>query len=151
MFQIVILDYLLNVYLYFIHTNTLKQILHQSDIMMLYYKEKGIIMALINCPECNNQVSSTAAACPKCGAPIAEAQGSKSAGAPLTTTQETSKKLKLQMIFASIIFWVGLIWFFGEMSTANSGEKPSDGAIWTLVIGLVWYLVTRFRIWWHHK
>lgn len=28
-------------------------------------------MALITCPECGNQVSDKAAACPKCGAPIA--------------------------------------------------------------------------------
>jgi hypothetical protein len=28
-------------------------------------------MALINCKECDNKVSSTAASCPKCGAPIA--------------------------------------------------------------------------------
>lgn len=29
-------------------------------------------MALINCPECNNQVSSQAVICPKCGFPIAD-------------------------------------------------------------------------------
>ena len=29
-------------------------------------------MALINCPECNTQVSSAAASCPKCGFPIAQ-------------------------------------------------------------------------------
>lgn len=28
-------------------------------------------MALIKCPECNNEVSDKAAACPKCGAPVA--------------------------------------------------------------------------------
>ena len=27
-------------------------------------------MALIKCPECTNEVSTSAAACPKCGAPI---------------------------------------------------------------------------------
>ena len=29
-------------------------------------------MALINCPECNSQVSSKAKACPECGCPIQE-------------------------------------------------------------------------------
>lgn len=28
-------------------------------------------MALIKCPECGNEVSSSAASCPKCGYPIA--------------------------------------------------------------------------------
>src|SRR5947209_10966031 len=30
----------------------------------------GMEMALVNCPECSNQVSSSAAACPKCGYPL---------------------------------------------------------------------------------
>ena len=46
-------------------------------------------MALVKCPECGNQVSTAAPACPKCGAPIA-LQG---IGAPLATIQQTSKQL----------------------------------------------------------
>jgi len=52
-------------------------------------------MLLINCNECNKEVSSQAACCPHCGAPIAIAQESKVAGTPLTTVQETSKKLRV--------------------------------------------------------
>lgn len=108
-------------------------------------------MALISCPECNNQVSSTAAACPKCGAPIAEAVGSKAAGAPLTTVQETSKKLKLHIIISSIIFWMGVVWLFVNINAAKQGGEPSAIPGLLLFIGVVWYIVTRFRIWWHHK
>ena len=108
-------------------------------------------MALISCPECNNQVSSTAATCPKCGAPIAEAVGSKAAGAPLTTVQETSKKLKVHIIFSSIIFWVGVVWFFVGINAAEEGgAQPIFPGI-LVFIGLVWYVATRLRIWWHHK
>ena len=39
-------------------------------------------MALINCPECSNQVSDKAPACPKCGAPIAALVGSAMPATP---------------------------------------------------------------------
>lgn len=108
-------------------------------------------MALISCPECNNQVSSTAATCPQCGAPIAEAVGSKAAGTPLTTVQETSKKLKIHIIFSSIVFWVGVIWLFVGINDAKQGAGQPVIPVSLLFVGLVWYMVTKFRIWWHHK
>jgi uncharacterized OB-fold protein len=106
-------------------------------------------MALIKCPECGNQVSNTAATCPHCGAPVAAAAiEAKHAGAPLTTVQETSKKLKIQIIIASVFFWVGVVWIFVEIRD----NKPATLVPVILVLlGMVWYLVTRFRVWWHHK
>jgi len=108
-------------------------------------------MALINCPECKNQVSSTASSCPKCGAPIA---GSTGAGTPLTTTQLTSKRLKMQVVFSALTFWIGLIWLIFAIVAASQGNA-SDGApvvpgIITF-IGAVWGITTKLRIWWHHK
>ena len=109
-------------------------------------------MALINCPECNNQVSSIAESCPHCGAPIAGAKEGQSAGAPIKTIQETSKKLKLQILISSLVFWVGVIWIFAEINGAKySADDPSSIPALMIFVGLVWYLVTRFRIWWHHK
>lgn len=35
-------------------------------------KERGVIMALINCPECNKEVSNKALSCPNCGYPISD-------------------------------------------------------------------------------
>ena len=35
-------------------------------------------MALITCPDCGNQVSSRAASCPKCGAPVRPKEETKS-------------------------------------------------------------------------
>ena len=107
-------------------------------------------MALINCSACNKQVSSQTVSCPNCGAPIAGAVESRSAGATLTTVQETSKKLKLQIILASLLFWFGVGWVFVDN---NSIIRPGESMAPPLltVAGLLWYLVTRFRIWWHHK
>lgn len=103
-------------------------------------------MSLINCPECRTEVSSIAEACPKCGAPIARALESQIAGAPLTTVQETSKKFKLQIVLASILFWVGL--FFGFKL---KGEGGVASFVIISLIGAIWYVVTKIRVWWHHK
>ena len=108
-------------------------------------------MALINCPECENQVSNTAVACPKCGAPIAGALEASAAGAALTTIQETSKRLKLHIIFSSLFFLVGVIWVIGSVNSASASGEPSPIPGLLIFIGLIWYIVTRFRIWWHHK
>ena len=68
----------------------------------------------------------------------------------VTTTQLTSKSLKLQTILSSIVFWIGVIfWVVGTQSTHNPGEGATVGG-WLIAIGLVWYLVNRFRIYWGH-
>lgn len=108
-------------------------------------------MALINCPECNNQVSSTAASCPHCGAPIAEATGRKAGRAQLTTIQETSKKLKLHVLLSSIVFWIGVVWLIVGINAAKQDEELSAIPVILMFVGVVWYVVTRYRIWWHHK
>lgn len=110
-------------------------------------------MALISCAECSNQVSNTAAACPHCGAPIAEAAGSRAAGAPLTTTQETSKRLKVHILISAFMIWGGLGWSVVKIMATTDGTPSSPSAVASLMfmVGFVWYLTTKIRIWWHHK
>jgi hypothetical protein len=108
-------------------------------------------MALVNCSECNKEVSDKASSCPHCGVPIASVRETRAAGSPLTTVQETSKKLKLQKVVSILMFWIGFIWYGVEVSSPTyTGESTNTGAI-LLGAGLTWYIVTRFRIWWHHK
>ena len=105
-------------------------------------------MALVKCPECDTQVSTAASACPKCGAPIA----TQGIGTPLSTIQQTSKRLKAHIIFSSLAFWIGLVWL---LIVINSDSKTPDTStpipVLLLLIGLIWFLITKFRIWWHHK
>ena len=109
-------------------------------------------MALIECPECENQISSTAASCPQCGAPIA---GSAGAGTPLATTQLTGKRLKAQVVLLSaLVFYVALIWFiFAIVAASQSNASDSAPVVPAIItfIGAVWGIITRFRILWHHK
>lgn len=104
-------------------------------------------MALIKCPECGTEVSDRAPACPNCGAPIAAAAEATAAGAALTTTQGTSKKLKLQSLIAGIVFAISFIVMFSATREGESATVPVIIAFGSLV----WFLVTRIRIWWHHS
>ena len=102
-------------------------------------------MALINCPECKNRVSSIATSCPQCGTPIA---GSIGAGTPLATTQLTAKRLKIQIVFSSLAFWISIVWFFVSCS---SGDPTQFISIILFLFSIIWFSITKIRIWWHHK
>lgn len=115
--------------------------------------DKEAAVALINCPECSKQVSSQAPSCPNCGAPIASAVDIERAGTALTTVQETSKRLKVHILISAFLFWGGLI---GVLATTG-GDASSQPAAYSPLLslaamgGLGWYIVTKVRIWWHHK
>ena len=67
------------------------------------------------------------------------------------TTQLTSKSLKLQTILSSLVFWIGFIfWAVGTQSVHNPSEGATIGS-WMMGIGIIWYLVNRFRIFWNHE
>src|SRR5690554_1631201 len=108
-------------------------------------------MALIACPECSKQVSDSAPSCPNCGVAIATAHETKASGARLTTTQVTSKKLKLQSLISVVLIIVGVIGLFSSGANTPEGDTPPAWPFLFFTAGFVWYLVTRFRIWWHHK
>jgi len=105
-------------------------------------------MALITCSECGRGVSSQAAACPQCGAPI----GSEGAHTPLSTIQQTSKHLKVHVIISSLMFWIGIIWFFVAAGSGDGEQMAAGvGGLLLFLVGLVWLVATKIRIWWHHK
>lgn len=109
-------------------------------------------MALINCPECNKQVSNMAPTCVGCGFKISADRESAGSGvAALTTTQTTSKKLKGHILMSSLMFWVGLLIAIVVAGGDPSSDDPPKWSILMTIVGFLWYVVTRFKIWWHHK
>jgi len=100
-------------------------------------------VALINCSECGNQVSSLAANCPKCGNPVATRAETIAAGTQVTTTQQTAKKFKRHMLIGGAICCLGVV-----LVVSKSDYSPMGGLVF--VAGLVWYLVARSRAWWNN-
>ena len=65
-------------------------------------------MSLINCPECNHEISEFAATCSSCGLQVASAKEARPVGSAITTVQETSKRLRLHTLgaIAAILFGI---------------------------------------------
>lgn len=102
-------------------------------------------MALIECPDCKKSVSDRAPACPQCGAPIATSAEQRSIGTPVVTIQGTSKRLKGQLLLAVALGVAGIFMFYG-------GDRDSSGfGLILLLVGSIWGLIARLRIWWHHE
>ena len=113
-------------------------------------------MALIACPECGKDISTKAETCPHCGAPIGAAPEVNATGTQIRTIQETSKRLKTHILISAILFWGGFVWMFLYILSARTdGDSPSILTYFVATImiltGLIWYIVTKARIWWHHK
>jgi len=106
-------------------------------------------MALINCPECKREISSMAISCPHCGIPMSSVQDTKTTGESITTIQETSKRLKKQIIYSIIAILISIPLFI----VAVSDNNRSLGLISILLffIGAIWYIVVKTMVWWHHK
>lgn len=103
-------------------------------------------MSIITCDECGGRVSDKAASCPHCGGPIALRD---EISQPETTIQSTSKGLKAHNGLALILVCIGFLVMFVPIA-AGEEEPPAIGSV-LFVAGLVWYIVTRFRIWWNHS
>lgn len=113
-------------------------------------------MALIECGECTGKVSDKAASCPHCGSPVMQLADVKDTGDRLTTTQQTSKHLKEQVLWAYLTMAIGLgvlvlmpLWLNAKGVSPTLYSYGAGGAI--LVIGVVWQVVNQIRIWWHHS
>ena len=104
-------------------------------------------MPLISCPECTKQISNLAPACPSCGVPIGTVKESSGSGTTLSTIQETSKKFKLHTVLSISLMALGVV-IIGANDSTNQ-ESAVGPAM--LAGGLIWYIVNRVRIWWHHK
>ncbi|MEW7867475.1 hypothetical protein [Aeromonas diversa] len=68
----------------------------------------------------------------------------------LVTTQQTSKRLKIQIAISYVGFIIGflVIFILGPLSSDASMFK-TGGII--MGLSLFWLLVTKIRIWWNHE
>ena len=104
---------------------------------------------IIKCTERGHTVSDKAESCPHCGAPVTASRDVSSIGVPLTTTQSTSKSLKLQSaIWGGMALIATLLIVFQIMA----GDSFPPGYMFIIFgIGGIGYIVTGIRIWWHHS
>lgn len=63
------------------------------------------------------------------------------------TIELTGKRYKGQLLLSGILFWVSVVWIMGGIMTQGDISTPT----WLLWISLIWWVVTKFLIWWHHR
>lgn len=105
-------------------------------------------MALITCPDCGQQVSDQAAACPQCARPLGQSVASLGRG-PVQTVEQTGKKWKLPMAIFGGMAALGGILFAASYDKGELGGAGALGAV-LLAIGLVGFIVARIGAWWQH-
>jgi hypothetical protein len=65
----------------------------------------------------------------------------------LTTTQGTSKSIKLQGLMAAALMVIGGSIAWVKISVDGEGGETGMGLF---MVGFVWYIANRVRKWWHH-
>lgn len=108
-------------------------------------------MALVQCEECGNEISTKAATCPKCGAPGPGEALQRPTENNTVTTQTTGKGIKAQQAISSLLMVIALCVIFVP---SCAGEPVDPGAVRVgvimFVIGSVWLILAKFFGWWHH-
>jgi hypothetical protein len=107
-------------------------------------------MALIRCPECDSEVSDKAQTCPRCAFPIAQQlQAPLSADNRPIEVELTSKRLKMQEALAVLLVLLGMgTGVAGALSESDIGCGVSTLMV---LVGFIWLVVVRVRVWWHHR
>ena len=100
---------------------------------------------MTKCPECGTEVSDKAEKCPKCAYPIS----GQSSSEKVQTIEQTSKRLKKQMIFAILAIMFGLI--VAISSSTNNYTSGSVFGMLLIVAGIIGIITVKIKIWWHHK
>lgn len=107
-------------------------------------------MALVKCPECGIEVSSSADTCPKCAYPISGGGSTQAHGGKIQTVEQSSKRYKLQQLLSSLLIIGSVIAFIADLSENEPNSGVASLAILGIVVGLIWFIIVRFLTWWHH-
>lgn len=95
-------------------------------------------MALIKCIDCGTEVSDKAEKCPKCACPISKKENNEQT----QVIEQTSKRLKMQLLIGVVVLFLGFLFLF-------SGS--SGGAMVFLILGVIIIIASKISIWWNHE
>ena len=65
--------------------------------------------------------------------------------------EKTSKPLKAQLVISSFLFWFGLLSWFLPYGGALDTTEGLSWSVTAMIIGGVWYMITKVLIWWNHE
>jgi hypothetical protein len=94
-------------------------------------------MALINCPDCDKQISQNAVACPNCGAP-SSMYDNKSKKSYITNPSIGKGKI----VLGGILIFFGFAYLYG-------GANPLSDICF--IAGFILLIGGKIQSWWHWK
>lgn len=106
-------------------------------------------MALINCPECNKQISDRAVTCPSCGCPVAAQPTETAYGSKVQTIEATGKKWKSLELVAAMALIISVV---GVITSAHYESGLATMFFFLLFFaGLGILIFAKVGAWWHHQ
>ena len=107
-------------------------------------------MALIPCPECQQQVSDKASSCPHCGNPLKASVSpvsvhAQTARGKTVTTQTTAKNWKGVQLAGIGVMVLGIMFIFG-----GAEDWRYVAGILMIPVGIIITVVGSVAAWWHH-
>lgn len=110
-------------------------------------------MSLINCSECNKEISDKAEACPNCGNPIQAViiEKSQTAPTPPVLIEQTSKKWKSVIVVATMIIIIALLMFLNGVLQGGFDNPLTSWGLFLIFIGFITLMVGKFGAWWSHR
>ena len=67
------------------------------------------------------------------------------------STQRTSKPLKAQLFISLFLIMFGLLSWFLPYGGALDETEGLPWSVTAMIIGGVWYMITKVLIWWNHE
>lgn len=95
-------------------------------------------MALIDCQDCGQEVSTGARSCPNCGRPTRPESGSQE---DPEVIEATGRRAKAQQLVGGLLGIIGAVVYGG-------GEQTLGGIL--VGLGVLGYGLGRFGAWWYH-
>src|SRR4029078_10882027 len=102
-------------------------------------------MALMNCPECHQQGSSIARACPHCGYPVQQLAAPSRSTDPIQPIEQTGKAWKAAQLLGAVVLLGGIIWAVAGCERARVASAILG------VSALVAFAAARIGAWWYHR
>ncbi len=107
-------------------------------------------MSIITCPDCSQNVSDQAPACPGCGYPVASVLdpigSGRDSGRGVQTVEATGKGWKGVQLVGGFIFLA----MMALTCAANADSANPVFFVLGAIGGLVLFVLGRVGAWWHH-